>query len=104
MLSFKSVLVMSTLLTSSSVVAMEDTRLLDFDHATARYASETGKPSPQVVQYDYETKLDIAKVVAHTPLPVTCDVIPMRMAYEDSQGTLKAIQYRVEGKCRDASG
>jgi hypothetical protein len=47
-------------------------------------------------QYQYGMKLDIAEVVAVTPLSTACGVVPMQMRYLDSRGDLQAIEYRSE--------
>lgn len=57
-------------------------------------------PSPAQVaeakQYTYGMDLDIAEVVAVTPLSTDCGVIPVQMRYKDSFGEEQAIEYRTE--------
>jgi hypothetical protein len=57
-------------------------------------------PSPEQVaeakQYTYGMDLDIAEVVAVTPMSADCGVIPVQMRYRDSFGDLQAIEYRTE--------
>ncbi|GAB3389109.1 DUF2790 domain-containing protein [Azotobacter armeniacus] len=51
---------------------------------------------PEVRDYRYGMRLDIAKVIAmeyFPPEPDFCGVIPAQMTYEDSMGDLKAIRY-----------
>ncbi|MCY1392610.1 hypothetical protein D3C76_424070 [compost metagenome] len=52
---------------------------------------------PEVVQYDYSQKLDIAKVVHLSAIPDVCEVVPAQMTYEDHQGQRHTIEYRVMG-------
>ncbi|MBT9303587.1 DUF2790 domain-containing protein [Pseudomonas sp. TAE6080] len=69
--------------------------------AMSRYAAKQGKPAPQVRAYEYGMKLDIAKVVSVTPPIRACKVVPSRMTYEDSSGTIKTLEYQVMGLCRN---
>ncbi|WP_447750369.1 DUF2790 domain-containing protein [Pseudomonas nicosulfuronedens] len=59
-----------------------------------------GTPSPTQVaeakQYTYGMDLDIAEVVAVTPLSKDCGVVPVQMRYKDSFGDEQAIEYRTE--------
>lgn len=51
---------------------------------------------PQVRDYSYGMRLDIAEVVAmeyFPPEPDFCGVIPAQMTYEDSMGELNTIRY-----------
>ncbi|MCY1403249.1 hypothetical protein D3C76_1059570 [compost metagenome] len=52
---------------------------------------------PDVVQYNYSQKLDIAKVVHLSAIPDVCEVVPAQMTYEDHQGQRHTIEYRVMG-------
>ncbi|HBP6459431.1 TPA: DUF2790 domain-containing protein [Pseudomonas aeruginosa] len=49
---------------------------------------------PPVERYAYRMSLDIARVLAVTPLPATCGVVARVMLYRDRQGRL---QYRALG-------
>lgn len=57
-------------------------------------------PSPTQVaeakQYTYGMNLDIAEVVAITPLSSDCGVVPVQLRYKDSFGEEQAIEYRTE--------
>jgi len=59
-----------------------------------------GEPSPAQIaeakQYAYGMNLDIAEVVAVTPMSKDCGVIPVQMRYKDSFGDEQAIEYRTE--------
>jgi len=51
---------------------------------------------PEVQDYAYGMRLDIAEVVAmeyFPPEPHFCGVIPAQMTYEDSMGELNTIRY-----------
>ncbi|AGI24238.1 DUF2790 domain-containing protein [Pseudomonas sp. MT3] len=50
----------------------------------------------EVKQYTYGMNLDIAEVVAVTPMSGDCGVVPMQMSYKDSVGDLQTIEYRAE--------
>ncbi|MFW5326160.1 DUF2790 domain-containing protein [Pseudomonas aeruginosa] len=67
------------------------------EKAMAQYAETQGKAVPDVKHYKYGMNLDIAKVVSVTPSSSACGVVPARMTYEDSQGELHTIEYRVQG-------
>lgn len=58
------------------------------------------EPSPTQIaeakQYTYGMNLDIAEVVAVTPLSSDCGVVPVQMRYKDSFGEEQAIEYRAE--------
>lgn len=69
--------------------------------AMNRYANQQGKPAPEVLAYRYGMRLDIAKVVSVTPPIRACKVVPSRMTYEDSGGTLRTLEYQVMGLCRN---
>ena len=70
---------------------MEQARLL---------AMKANQPSSEqmaeVKQYTYGMNLDIAKVVAVTPMSSDCGVVPVQMRYKDSFGDLQTIEYRAE--------
>lgn len=73
----------------------------DNQQAMAAYALKQGKEQPQIQDYRYGMKLDIAKVVNVTPKISSCDIVPSRMTYEDSSGKLNTIEYQVMGQCRN---
>ncbi|KRW61029.1 DUF2790 domain-containing protein [Pseudomonas sp. TTU2014-080ASC] len=66
-----------------------------------RYAEKTGKATPEPVDYTYDMKLDIAKMVYMTPNVYYCGNVSKYMSYEDSQGNLNTVRYLVQGKCRN---
>jgi len=54
------------------------------------------RQKPEVQDYTYGMKMDIAKVVSleyFPPTPNFCGVIPAQMTYEDSNGHMHAIRY-----------
>ncbi|MFV3307697.1 DUF2790 domain-containing protein [Pseudomonas sp. NY15181] len=50
----------------------------------------------EVKQYTYGMNLDIARVVAVTPMSGDCGVVPVQMRYEDSFGDEQTVEYRAE--------
>ncbi|WP_426135420.1 DUF2790 domain-containing protein [Pseudomonas sp. PWP3-1b2] len=71
------------------------------EKAMADYAARTGKPAPEVQAYRYGMRLDIARVVNVTPPVRSCNPVPSRMTYEDSNGKLNTLEYQVMGVCRN---
>ena len=72
------------------------------EQAMQEYAAANGKNPPEVIHYRYGMKLDIARVVAITPTDSSCGVMPAQMTYEDSNGDLNILEYRVAGTgCRN---
>ncbi|MEE1922093.1 DUF2790 domain-containing protein [Pseudomonas sp. 148P] len=67
--------------------------------AVARYAEKNGKPMPEIQDYKYGMKIDVAKFVRQSEDPRNCEVSPRLMSYEDSQGTLKTVRYSVFSQC-----
>jgi hypothetical protein len=66
--------------------------------AMAQYAAEKGKAVPEIVHYEYGMKLDVKKVVSSTSVNKGCGVGPARMTYEDSNGKLNTVEYRLLGE------
>lgn len=55
-----------------------------------------------VEPYRYSQSLDIAHVVAVSPVPNVCDVVPMQLTYDDSHGERHIMEYRIMGDgCSD---
>lgn len=52
---------------------------------------------PPVESYNYGMHLDIAKVISTSDVPYKCEVVPMRMTYEDSAGQRHVLAYQVMG-------
>ncbi len=70
--------------------------------ATAALADEAptelaGQNAPVVEDYTYSTHLDVAKVLSMSEIPEVCQVVPVQMEYEDSQGQRHILQYQVMG-------
>ena len=70
--------------------------------ATAALADEAptelaGQNAPIVEDYTYSTKLDVAKVLSMSTIPEVCEVVPVKMEYEDSQGQRPILNYHVMG-------
>ncbi len=66
--------------------------------ATLAIAGETSSAQqPAVEQYNYGTKLDIARVISLSTIPDVCEVVPATMTYEDSQGQRHTLEYQAMG-------
>ena len=65
---------------------------------TLAVAGETSSvQQPEVEQYSYGTKLDIARVISLSTIPDVCEVVPATMTYEDSQGQRHTLEYQAMG-------
>lgn len=62
----------------------------------ARQSDPTPTQLAEVKQYTYGMNLDIAEVVAVTPMSTGCGVVPVQLRYRDSFGEEQAIEYRAE--------
>ncbi|VVO70926.1 DUF2790 domain-containing protein [Pseudomonas fluorescens] len=60
-------------------------------------STDVAQQQPVVEQYTYATHLDIAKVVSMSEVPNVCEVVPMKMEYEDSKGQRHILSYSVMG-------
>ena len=58
---------------------------------------KTQVEQPPAERYTYATHLDIAKVISVDPIPDVCDVVPMHMTYQDTQGKQHILEYKVMG-------
>jgi len=70
--------------------------------ATAALAEEAptdvaGQNAPIVEDFTYSTLLDVAKVVSMSTIPDVCEVVPVKMEYEDSKGQRHILNYHVMG-------
>ena len=52
---------------------------------------------PPVEEYTYSMNLDIAKVISMSEAPNVCEVVPMKMEYEDSNGQRHILRYSAMG-------
>lgn len=50
-----------------------------------------------VEEYTYSMNLDIAKVISMSEAPNVCEVVPMKMEYEDSNGQRHILRYSAMG-------
>jgi hypothetical protein len=65
--------------------------------AAADHPAETAD-RPAAQRYDYQTELDIKKVIRMTDISNLCGgPLPVQMTYEDSQGQRHTIEYQVMG-------
>lgn len=71
----------------------------DHEIAVARYAQASGKSMPEIQDYRYGMKLDVAKLVRQSQDPKSCSVYPRLMTFEDSQGQLETIRYSMLSQC-----
>ena len=56
--------------------------------------------NPQVMdveQYNYDTKLDVKKVISIKSDTTACGMTPAEMIYEDSHGSVHEVKYMVMG-------
>ncbi|SCW73002.1 MULTISPECIES: DUF2790 domain-containing protein [unclassified Pseudomonas] len=58
---------------------------------------DTQAAQVRVEPYRYSQNLDIAHIVAMTPIPNICDVVPVRMTYDDSKGDRHIMECQVIG-------
>ncbi len=66
-----------------------------------KYVDSTGKPVPEIQDYRYGMKLNVAKVIYQSPKIEYCGVIPQIMVFEDTSEELRSIRYRGLGECRN---
>lgn len=60
--------------------------------------TDVAKQKPVVVEeYTYSTHLDIANIVSMSEVPNVCEVVPMKMEYDDSKGQRHILRYSVMG-------
>ena len=62
----------------------------------ARQPALTPAQVAEAKPYTYGMDLDIAEVVAVTPMSKDCGVVPVQLRYRDSLGDEQAIEYRAE--------
>ncbi|MCO7624904.1 DUF2790 domain-containing protein [Pseudomonas fluorescens] len=67
--------------------------------ALETYANQVGKSVPEVKDYSYGMKLDIAKTIHISPPVKYCGNIKSYMSYQDSKGELHSIRYIEQGDC-----
>ncbi|WP_312830664.1 DUF2790 domain-containing protein [Pseudomonas rhodesiae] len=67
--------------------------------ALENYASKVGEPVPEVKDYVYGMKLDVAKTIHVSPPVKYCGNVDSYMSYQDSQGKLHSIRYILQGDC-----
>jgi hypothetical protein len=60
--------------------------------------TDVAQQKPVIVEeYTYSTHLDIAHVVSMSEAPNVCEVVPMKMEYDDSKGQRHILRYSVMG-------
>lgn len=68
----------------------------------AEQADTTARGEPPVEVYTYGMEVDVARVIATTDVSQICGVTPSIMTYEDHQGRVHRLEYRVlGGGCTD---
>ncbi|OLU23257.1 hypothetical protein BVH03_23855 [Pseudomonas sp. PA15(2017)] len=84
---------------TSSVEKLTEKHQQENVERTRQYAEKVGKPAPQIVDYKYGMKIDVAKLI-HTSRDIkTCGNFKKIMSYEDSAGNLNAVRYTLQGEC-----
>ena len=71
----------------------------EHQNAVASYAAKNNKPIPEIQDYKYGMKIDVAKFVRQSQDPRTCEVYQRLMTYEDSRGELNTIRYSLFSQC-----
>ncbi|GAB3471465.1 DUF2790 domain-containing protein [Azotobacter salinestris] len=66
--------------------------------AEGRTPAAKDATTAQVARYDYSMDLDIARVIHTDEIPDVCEVVPIRMVYEDSRGERHTVEYSVMGR------
>ncbi|MGH8347680.1 MAG: DUF2790 domain-containing protein [Pseudomonas sp.] len=59
--------------------------------------SDVAHQQPPIEEYTYSMNLDIAKVISRSEAPNVCEVVPMKMEYEDSSGQRHILRYSAMG-------
>jgi len=59
--------------------------------------TDVAQQKPPIEEYTYSTHLDIAKVISMSEAPNVCEVVPMKMEYEDSHGQRHILRYSMMG-------
>ncbi|WP_339487256.1 DUF2790 domain-containing protein [Pseudomonas sp. EL_65y_Pfl2_R95] len=71
--------------------------------APVAFASSSNIDNIKPVEYEYGTKLDVAKVISLTDVSEERGVVPVVMVYQDSQGAVHKLQFLQLGGA-DSSG
>lgn len=71
----------------------------EHQEAVAAYAVKNGKQVPEIQDYKYGMKIDVAKFVRRSQDPNNCKVYSRLMTYEDSHGELKTLRYSMAAQC-----
>lgn len=71
----------------------------EHQEAVAAYAEKNGKQIPEIQDYEYGMKIDVAKFVRRSQDPRNCKVYSRLMTYENSQGVLKTLRYSMVAQC-----
>ncbi|MFY0727649.1 DUF2790 domain-containing protein [Pseudomonas sp. NFX15] len=59
--------------------------------------TDVAQQQPPIEEYTYSMNLDIAKVISMSEAPNVCEVVPMKMEYEDSNGQRHILRYSAMG-------
>jgi hypothetical protein len=59
--------------------------------------TDVAQQKPAIEEYTYSTHLDIAKVISMSEVPNVCEVVPVKMEYDDSQGQRHILRYSIMG-------
>jgi hypothetical protein len=55
------------------------------------------KSQPPIEDYACSIPLDIAKVISMSEVPNVCEVVPVKMEYDDSKGQRHILRYSMVG-------
>ncbi|MFJ4142469.1 DUF2790 domain-containing protein [Pseudomonas sp. NPDC089734] len=83
----------------SSASVRVDEPSQEYQNQVEAYAAKNRKAVPEIRDYAYGMKLDIAKLVIKSPALKSCQVNSKWMTYEDSQGELNTVRYKVLSEC-----
>ncbi|MDZ5435396.1 DUF2790 domain-containing protein [Pseudomonas fluorescens] len=59
--------------------------------------TDVAQQQPPIEDYTYSMHLDIANVISMSEVPNVCEVVPMKMEYDDSKGQRHILRYSVMG-------
>ncbi|WP_044871621.1 DUF2790 domain-containing protein [Pseudomonas sp. LFM046] len=65
---------------------------------TSAFALAEEPVESAVEHYHYGMELDIARIISRSEIPDACGVVPAYMTYEDHQGRVHRLEYRVFGQ------
>ncbi|MNO38335.1 hypothetical protein D3C76_284370 [compost metagenome] len=89
--------------TAAQANTLSEQRQLQFiqehQQAVAAYAEKNNKPMPEIEDYRYGMKIEVAKFVRQSQDPRNCSIYPRLMTFEDAGGALKTLRYSMAAQC-----